>query len=201
MLGVAGKIIRLGGEYSKRSLPWTSRYGMAFQAGSRQVWSNTFIDQLATAVKTSGLASDIEEAYLLIVPSLAAHDLLPEVGLLDPKKKEKDGEIREFPPGSSSKRVGSAGPYGERIYNGFSLSFCGEVISRWLEPLFGSERSEEVLDFIFEPDKDLSTSEQEITSVFNKTRAGFRESSLRIQNAAVSFVCLALSCTPTYPLS
>jgi hypothetical protein len=30
---------------------------------------------------------------------------------------------------------------------------------------------------------------------------GFRESSLRIQNAVVSFVCLALSCTLTYPLS
>lgn len=167
MLAVAGRIIKLGGDYSKESLPWTLTHGMGRRNGARQIWKNTLIDQLATAVRTSGLARNTEEAYLLIVPSLAAHDLLPEV----PATDDEDDEIPFFPPSSSSKRAGSVDPYGERIYNGYSLSSCGAMIWRWLDVVFGSERSEQVYDFLFTPDEGLSTSDQEITSVFEKTRA------------------------------
>jgi len=167
MLAVAGRIIKLGGDYSKEHLPWTLTHGISLPNGSRQIWKNTLIDQLATAVRTSGLARDIEEAYLLIVPSLAVHDLLPEV----PATDDEDDGIPFFPSSSSSKRASSVDPYGERIYNGYNLWSCGTMIGKLLDVVFDSKRSEQVLDFLFTPDDGLSTSDQEITSVFEKTRA------------------------------
>ena len=64
--------------------------------------------------------------------------------------------------------------YGREIRNGFDLSGCGGVIEQFLQilyPLSDKEKTEEVLDFIFKPDKDPATSEEEVTLVYNRTRA------------------------------
>jgi hypothetical protein len=149
MLGLAGRIRSLERKDGTGSIPRASTHGMRNQERSRLFGSNTLIDDLAVAVKALGLASDIEEAYILIVPSLAAHDLLPQLPNGD-LKEEKDWETR-YPANSSSKRASSRDPFGERIYNGFNLFHCEEVIRGWLKLLFNDVRSEEVLDFLFEP--------------------------------------------------
>lgn len=172
MLGVVRRIKKIGGVYSHRSLPWTLTHGMSSRPGSRQVWSNTIIDQLATAIQTSGLVTGAAEAYMFIVPAFAAHNLLPEIGPLDLKPTRK-ADSPEPPSESSCRRVGGAGPYGDRIYNGFDLSSCELEISRWLGVLFPSNNYVKVMDFIFAPDSRPSTmtKDEEIASTCNKTRA------------------------------
>jgi hypothetical protein len=64
MLGMARNIVKLGGKYSHESEPRKIIDDMGIlRRTRRQLSSNTIIDQLANAVRASGLIRDIEEAY------------------------------------------------------------------------------------------------------------------------------------------
>jgi hypothetical protein len=174
MLGVADKIIYLG--RTQRSVPKFETLGNS--RGSFPFIGYPLIEKLATAVKASGLVHHIEESYTLLVPSLGAYDLLPEA---DREKGMEEREVEEqewdrlFPLTSNrSRRRRIFNHYGSRTNNGFDLSRCGWVIEQWLQVLYSlsdKEKFEKVLDFIFKPDESSSTSDKDITSVYNKTRA------------------------------
>ena len=95
----------------------------------RTLWSNMLTDQLANAVKGSGLVRTREEAYILIIPALASEDLLPET---DDSLKAEDSNAR---PGEkqSSILVSIYGPARRRYLNGFNCHLTPRTSRRsWI---------------------------------------------------------------------
>jgi hypothetical protein len=175
MLGMARDIVKLGGKDNHESEPRKIPDGMnILRETRRQLWSNTIIDQLANAVRASGLVGDIEEAYVLIVPALASEDLLPEVTSSNMDELQWHGGERSY----WTIRSEHAGPYGERLYHSFSLSACESEIWRWSQASFSTqnikkdmENFEKIADLVFQPEDRLSTRRKEITTICNRTRA------------------------------